>query len=527
MGKYSGKVTTVFIAPTGVRVAEGENKNGSPYLFNFFTVGGVENFFTEIVTDPGTYEITNMNGLVETIVNELKNRNVNCKRLMISSDCFGIDTVVRSEKAGISISEALTGDLGALRKQKKKDSNNKLSPDKSSCKIVWGTMPKDGVVMKQITESIGDKFMLKSLVMEFYRRGYEVISLSDTVGSLINFRHTEEATFDSQGKVIFNVGETIRRICLFKDLPVHIEKYPPITVDELNERMDNFIESAVELVGRNPKVYITGEQMRNTDLYNNLVDRLENNGYAVYDLFDKPLADEFGMNPTTGLPVLTADYSANICMFMAPFAKNNISILPPIGFVEAFKKNSKLFSCLILSASVVILLSTVALAASRFLTMQNIQANPPKAPSMEATIQSLESMKVSLESTVTTLTQADVTVLDLMNFIDTHESEFVTIISVDTNDMLPSLIEVDNSGTTQEMTQTDEYSEEIVDTGLSEREPIIVRGYARSGPMAISYFDSMFNSGLPVDPVLNGIEKYELPNGEEVFIFEIQIGDDR
>ena len=55
------------------------------------------------------------------------------------------------------------------------------------------------------------------------------------------------------------------------------------------------------------------------------------------------------------------------------------------------------------------------------------------------------------------------------------------------------------------------------------RENIIVRGYARTGNEAVSYFDRLFNYGLPGDPTLNGVQRYTLPDGDEVYAFEIEI----
>ena len=45
-------------------------------------------------------------------------------------------------------------------------------------------------------------------------------------------------------------------------------------------------------------------------------------------------------------------------------------------------------------------------------------------------------------------------------------------------------------------------------------------------PAALEYYDKLFKSGLPQDPILNGLEKYKLPDGTETYIFEIQIGGD-
>lgn len=529
LGKYGGKVLTIYITPTGVRVAEGENKNGSPYVARYFTVFGVEDFFTEIPGAPGNYEVTNMAGLVDAIVNECRNQKASCRRVMVCSNCFGIETSVVTESSKGSLKGALTGDIGSLFKAKKdKDRKNRtsLAPDKMSCKVLWGELVEDGTVSKKTTESTGDKFMLKSLVQEFYKRGYEVISIADCIGILINFRHTEEATFDSQGKIVINFDGDCVVLSMKKDLPVDITRYQPMTEDEILERVDGIVGECLEKVGRNPKVYLTGALMSNTYLYNALIDRLETVSCRVYDLFDRPQAE-----PDGTIKAFTADYSANIAMFMSAYAKNIVTILPAIEFSEVFRKNSKAIASIFLVISVLALGVTGFLAGSRFLALREMQNSPPQTASLEAQIQNLQSNQASLQSTIDTLTQADVTVLDLMNFVTKNESPMVTIVSIDTLDMLPPSLSVGLiEDTTVVAEDTTAGTEEVITGGGggvgAERMPIILRGYARSAPAAVGYFDRLFNLGLPVDPVLNGIEKYELPNGDIVHIFEIQIGGD-
>lgn len=518
MGKYNGRVLTVYITPSGVRIAEGENKNGSPHIQRFFTVRGVEDYFTESQTGPGIYEVTNMSALVSSIVDECKNRKANCRRVMVCTNCLGIETEITEGHSGAGLKDILTGDISSIFK--KKDKGEKLSPDKMSCVVDWGEIVDDGKVSKKRTESIGDKFILKSLVQEFYSRGYDVISISDNVGTLFNLRQTEEATFDSQGKVIFDFDTNIHMICFRKDVPVFIETYTPMTNNEIMDRIENFLVNSAEYVGRNPKVYLTGYIMEDTFLYSALIDQIESCGYIVYDLFDRPtMGEEFDER------VLTAAYTANMAMFMNAYAKHVVSILPAIGFSEAFKKNSKAVAAVFLIVSLGCLLTSGYLAGSRFLEMQNIQSNPSQVSSLENQLQSLNANQISLNSTIETLTQADVTILDLINFIEHNQSEFVSVVSMDTADMLPVSVTVENATTVAPTpAEGEEQYAGQSGGGGKVREAIIIRGYARSGPAAIDYYDKLFNSGLYIDPVLNGVEKYKLPNGEEVFIFEISVG---
>lgn len=531
MGKYGGKVLAVYINPLGVRVVEGENKNGTLYTARYFTVYGVEDFFTEIPGSPGSYEVTNMTGLVDSIVNECRNQRSNCRRVMVCSDCFGIETNIISENSRGSLKSVLTGDISTVfgsgkGKGKDKRPKSSMAPDKMSCKVVWGALVEDGSVSKKVTESIGDKFVLKSLVQEFYKRGYDVLSISDCVGVLMNLRYTEEATFDSQGKIIINFDGDCTVLSLKKDLPVDITRIPPMVEDEILDRIDGIVAECLDRVGRNPRVYVSGVLMRNTYLYNAILDKLELSHCCVYDMFDRPQEE-----PDNSGKIFTPDYTVNMAMLMSAYAKNIVTILPAIEFSEVFRKNSKAIASVFLALSIVSLGVSGFLAGSRFIKLREVQNNPPQVAMLEGQIQTLQANQVSLQSVIDTLTQADVTVLDLMNFIVNGESPMVTIVSVDTLDMLPPSLAVDGVGDTLVVTSDSAAGVDETITGGSggpgsTRQPIILRGYARSAPAAVGYYDRLFNLGLPVDPVLNGIEKYELPNGEVVHIFEIQIGGD-
>ena len=103
----------------------------------------------------------------------------------------------------------------------------------------------------------------------------------------------------------------------------------------------------------------------------------------------------------------------------------------------------------------------------------------------------------------------------------------ISIISIDTRDMLNNIV-VDSAGTV-----TVEETGEVVTgtaTGMEhvpgkQRASIIIRGYARTYDAAVDFYNKLYNYGLPIDPTINGIEEYTLPNGrDQVQIFEIEIG---
>lgn len=532
MGTYSGKLLTIYISPTGVRVVEGENRGGNPSISRFFTVPAVEEFFMEIPGTSGKYEVTNMSGLVGAILEECANQRTSAKRVVISSNCFDIQTGVSSEESKTAdLMKMLSADLGSGSKKKDKSkSNEKGSLGTLTCKVSWGDLIKDGKAMRQVTTTTGDKFVLQSLTQEFYSRGYTVVSVSDCIGTLLNFRQAEEATFDHQGKVIFDFDTCFTSAYLSKDLPVSVNPFGYMDAFELQDRILALVQDAVDSVGRSPTVFITGSMMRDTMLYNTLIDRLESMGYSVYDLFERPEVDpETGLEPETGRSVLTPDYAINCAMLMSAYAKNVVALQPKVGFEVLFRQNSKALAGIALVIALAFFGFTAFTAAMTMLDVMEMNNNPPRVDSLQNEINNLTAQQTQLQNTINTLTQADVTILDVLNFIYANQSPLINIVSVDTEDMVYTTV-VDSGGTTPG-TMVDENGNPIIagasgaagDTTV--RGDIRIRGYARTAEAAIDFYDRLFRYDLPVDPELVGVEEVEMPNGYDVVqYFEIKIG---
>ena len=546
MGKYSGKLLTVYITPTGVRVCEGENKNGNPDVSKFFLVGGVSEYFGPSM-DGRTPEIVNMSGLVAAIVDECKAHNVSTRRVMVCSNCFGISTEVSMAAGGGALKGALTGDVKNLFSFGKKEDKGPALPDKMVCKQKWGELTRDGTVNNVSTVTLGDKYLLSSLVKEFYVKGYEVVYVSGCQEALLNLRITEAATFDSRGKIIFDYDVACSMDVLLQDIPVDIASISMVDRDEVLGRLRSQLNSAQTKTGRNPKVYLTGSIFSDTQLYCQVMDALEADGYFVYDLFGRPeLPDDYAEKVRVGemAPVMTPDYTVNIAMLLSGFAKTCITLTPQVDLEDVFKKNSKAIATIGCGVSVAMFAVAALLGGLRLYDLHQIKTNPSSLSTLQNQVTTLTSKQTSLNSTIATLTEADTTVLELMKFIDTNQSDRVHVVSVDTRDMLSDELSVDSSGVTVAPVTptpaptaagtTPAAGTAPVDTTVSgstggsasDRAPIVIRGYAKTGNEAVGYFNKLFNYGLPMDPVLNGVERYTLPAGEEVYVFEIEIGGD-
>lgn len=535
MGKYSGKILTVYIAPSGVRVCDGENKNGNPDISKFFIVGGVSEYFAPIA-EGQAQEIVNMSGLISAIVSECKAQRVSTRRVMVCSDCFGIDTEVRFSSGGGSIRGALTGDIKNIKLFGSKQDKIPQMPGQMLCKQNWGDITLDGSVQRATTVSRGDKYMLSSLVKEFYTHGYEVIFVSGAKEVLLNLRSTEEAKFDSRGKIIIDYDVECHVSTLLYDTPVELSALSMVDRDEILSRLRSQLTQAQLRTGRNPKIYLAGTVFHDTKLYSEVAAALEADGYFVYDVVGRPdLPEDYEEQVRTGArkPVITPDYTANIAMLLCGFSKTVISLTPQVELEDMFKKNSKAVATIGCGVAAGVFALSAVLAGLRGYDLWKIKAEPSQLANLQSQVSTLTSKQASLNATIATLTQADTTILELMKFIDTNQSPRLRVVSVDTRDMLADEMSVDTTQVTVTTPTTDATSEPPTTvTGSTDlapgvgRESIVIRGYAKTGNEAVSYFNRLFNYGLPVDPVLNGVERYTLPGGEEVYVFEIEIGGD-
>lgn len=531
MGKYSGKLLTVFISPDGVRVCEGDNRNGDPNISQFFVVGGVSDYFA-LGTATTPTVITNLSELIKAIVEECKKHMVTAKRVMVCSNAFGIRTEIQKASVVGGIKDVLTGDMRRLANRKSKEAEfTPLTPDEMACKCTWGELTIEGEVKRVMSQTKGDKYMLQSIVREFYQYGYEVIHISGAVETLINFRQTEAASFDSQGKIIFDFDVGCVATVLVKDIPITFIRINMPERDLLIDRIRGMLKQALPLTGRNPHIYLTGSIFKDCELYNEVITFLEDEQYVVYDPFYRPeLPDNYYERVQNGeiVPILTPDFGVNIAMLMAPFVKVMPQLTPSIRFSEIFKKNAQAVATLVLAASVIAFCVSGGFAIKRVFEMREIKSNPSNLASLSSQVSSLQVRQQSLNATINTLTQADTTVLNIMNFVEANNNERVVVVSVDTRDMLPGYEAVDGGVSTTTAGAGDGVDGADVFTGTSGgpgsvRENIVIRGYAKSGNEAVSYYNRFFNSGLATDPVLNGVERYELPDGDEVYVFEIEV----
>lgn len=526
MSKISGRLLTMYISPTGVRVIEGELRNGDLDIRKYFKVAGMSEFFDKSGSE---YELSSVGGMVAAICSELDNRKVSTKKILLCSGVLDSET-------SIAVNSGPTGILAELTKQRGVEDKPKTVNDPSKIKstVEWGSLVIDGKVARVSTTLIGDKYLYRSIAEQFNSYGYEIIGIMDTVSALMYLHYTEGAEFDSQGKVIFSVNEiNTDVITLSKDIPYRIESLKTPS-SGLSEFISMQIRNAENDIGRNPRVYVTGDLMSDCSVYNELIDTLSTT-CNVYDLFDHPEPD-FDEESGELSDVLSADYTPCLALLLSTQSKKIVNVLPPKTLSAQIQQYVPLCATIVLVSSILACAFCTSAAVTRFFQVSSIKANPVNISGLQSQITVLNTKKQDLNDTISTLTRSDATILKIIDFVSDSQTADVHVISVDTADMLyKSDVEVESD--TEDVTESSstthiEEEEEVLEgsTGdeeespITTRENVIIRGYATSGTAAVNYYNRLFNLGLDYDPVLNGVEKYSLPDGSEVYIFEIEVG---
>ena len=515
MSKIAGKVLAICISPSGATCVEGEFRNSEPYVSQYFTVANIEDYFERVGSN---YQISSVAGLVASICTVCQDRRVATKRVLLCSDVLGITTSIEVGSSKGNIKETLMKPRGSGVK----DHSTRKDDSQIESKVDWGEIIVDGKKTRISTVSVGEVYLLRTLADEFRKHGFDVERVCDTSTALMNLKYTEASDFDSQGKLVYSFNErTCDVVYLLNDTPLAISS-SNFTRNGIVDLLSAHIKESESKVSRNPMVFICGPTMADCDLYNSVVNELQQS-FNIVDLFDSPMRE---LDENTGelTEVFSADYTAALSLVFSTANAKPVNVLPPVPVGTLLRRNGRKLSAGFLALSVIACAGSSALAGARFFELQKISRNPTNLSSLESTLTSLGTTKSNLESTIDILTKSDTTILQVIDFVSSNQSADVHVISIDTEDMLYQTdVEVEGMDDVDESNIAEGGTEETV-VSSGPRENIIIRGYARSGSAAINYYNRLFNIGLNYDPVLNGVEKYALPDASEVYIFEIQIG---
>lgn len=523
----SGKLLTLNVTPTSVYALEGSLK-GSLKIDRFFEVKNVSEFF-----DPSPEKnIVNMSGLVSAIVEECKKQQVMSRNVVISIP-FGISSNFSHTEGSLGLRELLKQDIGKSGKKKDKSQEPKAtkSADKSKISVRWGSFLDGGSSYVSKEETQGDSYMLKSLVKEFYINGFTVVGVSNPVNSLIPLRLTETSNFDTQGKILIDVDYYTNVVTLCRDVPVDCSTRQTVEDSELEAQILSIARDKVKRTGKAPRVYLTGARLKDAELYGQVTDALEGAGFKTYTLFEKDSEED---------EIPDVSYGINAGLLMAQQAKTAF-LTPNIDLSTKLEKNSGAFGTLGVAVCGVAAIAALGVGLYRGYQLYQVKNDPSRCAMLEQQLSQSKASQVSMNNTIAILSQTDATVQNLLEFIQDNNSDTVKIVSIDTAEML-----VTSEGTATGVVDSFAVSGTATGAGTgtapaasdttpvvtgsaggstqSSRQPIICRGYATLGAAAVMYYQKLFNSGLVTDPVLNGVERQTLPNGQEVYVFEIQIG---
>lgn len=558
------KTLTVNIGINSVHVLEGAVK-GDVAVKQLFTIKET----SEFVAQPPTSEITNLAGLVRLITSECKKHNVMCRRVVVCLP-FGITTNFEQEEGHNSLQstfQMFKGDKDKKKQDNTQKVKTKVGPDEMSSNVTWGTYPGDDATLVSKSNTVANSYMLQAFAKEFYRHGYNLAGVVDVTGALLPFRQTDSAGFDAQGKVMLDFSDLTTVVTLYRDIPINTEVISKYEPEEIPKAATELVARQIRRTGKSPRVYVSGSQLRDLGLYAEVLDALEAEGNNISDLYDTPRGQEVGddtRSETADESVepdsITPDYGVNLGMLMIQPGKSTM-LSPSVDIGSVLERYAKGIGTVGTGLSAAVLALAVLGAVLRVANIVQMRVNPSNVSSYQSQLSSLKQKQASMNETIEILSQTDSTVLDLLTFIKTYDSERVKVISMDTLDMLkvagdtvtaaPNSFDVTGTptgtdqsttaGSPNQTTSSDSSGQTTSSDAVSStadtvtggidpshstvnRQAIVMRGYAKTGAEAVNYFQRLFNSGLVIDPVLNGVERQTLPDGDEVYVFEIQIG---
>lgn len=555
----SARLLTVNIGMDCVHVLEGSLK-GDLSVKQLFTIANTGEFFTSVPEN----SIVNLSGLVRLIATECKKHSVLCRRVIVGLP-FGITTTFEQAEGHNTLQSTFSRFKGEGEQDKKKNdqagkAKTKIGPDQMSSSVSWGTYPGDDMTLLSKSNTVANSYMLQAFAKEFYRHGYNLAGIVDVTGALLPFRQTDSAGFDAQGKIMIDFSDSTTIVSLYRDVPISAEVMQKTEPEAIPLSVVDLVERRQRITGKSPRVYISGSQLKDLKLYVQVLDALLSNGFKISDLYDahqQSAEVKDGDDAQFDDARITPDYGVNLGMLMIQPGKSTM-LSPSVDFGSVLERYAKgIGSGGVGIAAAVLALSLVG-AGLRVVNLVQMRTNPSNVSLYQSQLSSMKQKQASMNETIEILSQTDSTVLDLLSFIKTYDSERVKVISMDTLDMLqvsgdtvvagPNSFAVSGGSTgatsstsPQDSTNSDgptvssdgttvssdgtTVSGESAPSGtMRSREAIIMRGYAKTGAEAVNYFQRLFNSGLVTDPILNGVERQILPDGDEVYVFEIQIG---
>lgn len=428
------------------------------------------------------YGIENMDGLINCIVENLEKHQITAKTVYIVSSALQIE----SKLEVISDTD---------KREAKRERNNTAITSRQ----VYGTLTYDDRVTTASVVSTADIYTLRSLAEAFDARGYQVVSIEDSLTAVMNLVKLNRYTFDYPGKVIISFGGTTRYICYSKDCPVSINEFDAkisdmilriaeatgLSYQEINTLFFRFgllmSDEAVRNIlqrGLNPNEYFTTvrtcclsylqqlKEVVEAECESRMMGRcyiLVTGGYAdvpgLYDMLEVEFCDEFKIllrnaiprsyendylliQNRTGNADLGAVYGTCTGVILKDMFKNSMNLLPKYVRSDNQEKLSG-----VLKVGMII---TAAICAASFVFLLGTGVKYMMTPKVEGGSNTLTSQYASLQAQVeaanhqlSIIGKLDKVGKDIVALCSESNNGLLTITSVDTAEVLISTEEAE------------------------------------------------------------------------------------
>lgn len=536
-----GRVTSLHISSRTVHVVEAEMNRGRIEVLNAFTVRNMQRFFTT------QGKLINMASMIDTIVMALNTNGVVGKRLMITFDdvfqtSFSIEAVTGVKKPS-SVKKGLTS---LFRKDEEDEEEQAGNIATIKLRQKWGQYITQDDQGEAVSVTLAERDMVESMSALFETSGYHVISIEAPETTLVYTRNAIEYSYDYLHKiVIFANNEDKGEVYVMtKDVPSIIKT---VQMDSFEGDFEDKIVDVCEQEAktnqmRNPFVFLVGDAFNNVNRYISIAEKLEESGIQMFDLYGiannadiSPTAVQIKINQSVKDEIgeLTCEYGMCISQLLRGYEKNPSSLCGKNRLPQVFNTKNKIIAVKVLrAAAIVFLVVNIALTALCGLETFSVHSQVQNVDHIRSELHAVEERRNTAKTQLMALSEMDNRLKTVFTFALDSISPSLNIASIDTIDMLgystqqrlaEAAEENANAEKKEEKEKTAENVEETQDpTTKNTKKAIIVRGYSTKSSGPVEFYNAMV---AKMDDVqLVATQQMELPSGEIIYAFEIQVG---
>lgn len=525
------QITAIHITESSIRIASGGfNKFGKLAVKKTAYIPDADRFFVD-------RRLVYLRDMVSAVATVMKEERILCKTLSICYEAEGVETEFIARELAPK-----RGQVDLKRIFAKKDSSDQQPKERKEKKrkieISNGTITRrqswgDYTVRNKggsiHTLSTADYDLIVALTNEFTEKGFAVKSIEGIGTALMYLKHSYPYSYDNMSQLLINVG-TAGRATVYtftKNIPSKVDDrlVTGEGYEGMAESIATICEAEVKGEGhRRPVVVLGGDGIRSYTGYNIIANRLMEQGYTVYDIYD--YFEENGMKEAVKIQI-DGDSTPDRCgLFTACISLlfRTLDANPENLSMRSIRKSSitklQMLSHTVSILMGVFLILSIVLLGMRGLNVMEIRSTMVDTTIQNATYSSVLSEKTTASEQLASLEYDDERISNLLNLVTDIVPSGVHIISVDTEGTIPSTEATSELAITSELEEAEEDSTVTVATLAATAENIIVRGFATSSHLPVELYEDCVAAGIG-DFELVGTKEVELPNGDTLYAFEL------